>query len=298
MTELLDRPAGPDDDDGGGGGRGVDAFGVLGLPYSPDLDDEDVRRAYLTRLRAVHPDKGGDSGAAAVVTAAYDALRSGVRRGELLAAAMVDRGDPSPSRRRRSGRPRGSGARPGTVPDAARRAELRAQVAASRAAQGLPPFITDEATLARIADLLVVSRYGEGARFRARKTPRPLGAAWPGWDAPWWDEAAGRPGGPREISTWRMTRRRRMMRHREEAKLARDSAGPAGEVPGRLRRGWLRVRQGRPGWLVVRVMLAAVVPLVAQLAAAGDPAVPPLAVGAATRLMLTARFDLGSRTRR
>jgi curved DNA-binding protein CbpA len=57
----------------------VDAFGVLGLPYSPDLTDGEVRAAYL--LRAAHPDNGGD---AAAVTAAYDTLRSGVRRGELL----------------------------------------------------------------------------------------------------------------------------------------------------------------------------------------------------------------------
>jgi hypothetical protein len=292
VTELLDRPAGADDE---GGGGGVDAFRVLGLPYSPDLDDEDVRRAYLHRLKAVHPDTGGDPEAAAAVTAAYDALRSGVRRGELLTAAMVDRGDPSPPRRRRPGRPRGSGARPGVVPDAARRAELRAQVAASRAAQGLPPFITDEATLAKIADLLVVMQYGEDARFRARKTPRPLGAAWPGWNAPWWDGAAGRPGGPREISSWRRERRRRRM-----VELGQASQGrvPTGEVPGPVQRGWARVRHGRPGWLIARVALAVLVPLVAQLAAPGDPAVPALVAGSFTWLVLTARFDLAPRARR
>jgi hypothetical protein len=51
------------------------------------------------------------------------------------------------------------GARPpggGPVPDAARREELRREVAASRAAQGLPPVITDEATLEKIAELLAV----------------------------------------------------------------------------------------------------------------------------------------------
>jgi curved DNA-binding protein CbpA len=294
VTELLDRPAGAEDE----GGRGVDAFRVLGLPYSPDLDDEDVRRAYLHRLKAVHPDNGGDPDAAAAITTAYDALRSGVRRGELLAAAMVDRGDPAPPRRRRPGRPRGSGARPGVVPDAVRRAELRAQVAASRAAQGLPPFITDEATLAKIADLLVVSRYGEGARFRARKTPRPLGAAWPGWDAPWWDEATGRPGGPREISSWRRERRRRRMREREWANQGRGYTALVAEVPGPVERGWARVRYGRPGWLVARVALAVLVPLVAQWAAPGDPAVPALVVGALTWLVLTVRFDLAPRARR
>ncbi len=51
MTDLLDRPAGAEDEDPGG----ADAFRVLGLPYSPDLTDQDVRRAYLLRLRAAHP---------------------------------------------------------------------------------------------------------------------------------------------------------------------------------------------------------------------------------------------------
>jgi len=60
------------------------------------------------------------------------------------------------------------------VPDEARRAELRAKVAASRAEQGLPPSVTDEATLAKIADLLVVMLgRGEGAGNH----PRSAGAA-------------------------------------------------------------------------------------------------------------------------
>ena len=67
---MLDR-------DADAGAAGVDAFRVLGLRYDPDLTDADVRRAYLLRLRAVHPDNGGDAQAAAAVTAAYDALRSG-----------------------------------------------------------------------------------------------------------------------------------------------------------------------------------------------------------------------------
>ncbi len=88
VTDMLDR-----DERADAGGGGVDAFRVLGLHYDPDLTDADVRRAYLLRVRAVHPDSGGDAAAAAAVTAAYDALPSGVRRGELLAAATVDRGD-------------------------------------------------------------------------------------------------------------------------------------------------------------------------------------------------------------
>jgi hypothetical protein len=52
----------------------VDAFRVLGLPYSPDLDDEDVRRAYVHRLRAVQSDSSSETGAAAAVTATVDQL--------------------------------------------------------------------------------------------------------------------------------------------------------------------------------------------------------------------------------
>ncbi len=70
-------------------GRGVDAFAVLGLPYDPDLTDEHVHDAYRLRLRAVHPDSGGDEVRAAAVTAAYTALRSGVRRADLLGAVSL-----------------------------------------------------------------------------------------------------------------------------------------------------------------------------------------------------------------
>jgi hypothetical protein len=58
-------------------------------------------------------------------------------------------------------------------PDAARMAELRARVAASRAEQGLPPFITDEATLDRICDLLVVMQRRDGAPTRPTERAKP-----------------------------------------------------------------------------------------------------------------------------
>ena len=71
-----------------------------------------VQAAYLLRLRAMHPDSGGDTAAAATVTAAYDALRSGVRRGELLAMATVDReGEPGAG-------PPGAAAQPAADPPA------------------------------------------------------------------------------------------------------------------------------------------------------------------------------------
>jgi curved DNA-binding protein CbpA len=279
MTGVLDRPVAAEDEDPGG----VDAFRVLGLPYSPDLTDDDVRRAYLLRVRAAHPDNGGNTIAAAAVTAAYDALRSGVRRGELLAAATLDRGGAEvPGRPRRAEMSR---VRPGRVPDAARREQLRARVAASRAAQGLPPYVTDEATLDKIADLLVVML---GRRdTRGRRTPRSVGSAWPGWDSPWWDEIAGRPRAVKEQSSWRRERGRRRAEEQDRAR-----AGTAAMTKPWPRRLWARVRHGRPRWLVVRVVVAVALPLLAQLAVPGDPAVPALAVGAFTWLFLTARLDL------
>jgi hypothetical protein len=276
MTDVLDRSAGPGD--GERDGAGGDAFGVLGLPYFPDLTDEDVRRAYRARLRAVHPDAGGDVDAAAAVTAAYAALRSGVRRGELLAAVMVGRSDPAPRPVRRSapGRPRSRPA--GSPPDPVRRAELRARVAAGRAAQGLPPVITDPATLARIADLMVAME--PGAEARKRLGPRPAGAAWSGGDS-----------GPRDISSWRRETRRRWAQDQEPA-----SVSPAGRWW--LGRWWSRVRYGRPGWLVARIVLAGAVVAVAQVMTPGDPAVWALGVGAVTWVVLSGRLDLAPRSRR
>jgi hypothetical protein len=208
-----------------------------------------------------------------------------VRRGELLAAATLDRGGTEvPGRARRPV----ARSRPGGVPDPTRREQLRARVAASRAAQGLPPYVTDEATLDKIADLLVVMlgrREGRG-----RHTPRSVGSAWPGWDSSWWDESAGAPQRVAEQSSWRRERGRRRA---EEHERARAILVPA--VEAWPRRAWARVRYGRPWWLVARVLVAAAVPLVAQFTVPSDPAVPALAVGAATWLVVTARLDLAPR---
>jgi hypothetical protein len=245
--------------------QGADAFTVLGLPYSPDLTDRDVRAAYLLRMRAAHPDNGGDADAAKAVQAAYEALRSGVRRGEVLAGLMSDRGLP----------PSAHDLGTGTVPDAAQREDLRRRVAASRAAQGLPPHITDAAVLDKIADLLVVMLGRADQRQRAH--PRPLSAAGPRPDN----------AGSRlfETSTWRrLTRRRYMAEHPEPA--------PQSPGGGRLARGWARVRHGRPAWLAARIVLTALVLLVAAEAAPGDPAVPAVGIGALTWLVLRGRLDL------
>jgi hypothetical protein len=244
------------------GARGVDAFGVLGLPYSPDLADADVRAAYLLRLRAVHPDNGGDSTAAAAVTAAYDALRSGVRRGELLAAVTVDRGT-HPAVGGQAG-PALDGSSP-----------------ASRAAQGLPPYITDAATLAVIADRLVVL-LGRGEAARVAH-PRPVSAAGPRvreGQPPVWQPSAWRRAGRRAYAA------------------GRAWPEPVPVAGSWLVRGWLRVRYGRPGWLAARVVVAGLVVGVAQVVAAGDPAVWALGVGAVTWLVRTGRWDLAPKARR
>jgi hypothetical protein len=276
MTDTLDRTA-TAAADGMDARAGGDAFAVLGLPYSPDLTDEDVRRAWRARMRAVHPDAGGDNAAAAAVTAAYEALRSGVRRGELLAAAMTERTDPpaAPPVPHRAG---GS-----SRPDAARRAELRALVAAGREAQGLPPYITDAATLARIAELMTAMEPGVTARDRA---PLSAGADWrPASPASW------------RLSRWRSEGRRRFMREYEIRETASVAAvEQAGTTWWRVR--WAQVRYGRPGWLAGRIMLAAAAVMGAQFVAPGDPAVPALAVGAATWLVLTGRLDLAPRVRK
>jgi hypothetical protein len=46
---------------------------------------------------------------------------------------------------------------------------------------------------------------------------------------------------------------------------------------------------------VARILVAAVVPLAAQLTVPGDPAVPALTVGPCTWLAITARLDLAPR---
>jgi hypothetical protein len=169
-------------------------------------------------------------------------------------------------------------------PDEARRARLRAMVAAGRAAQGLPPSITDPATLARIAELMIAMEPGAPVRER---TPAPAGADW---------RPAGAPP-PWRVSAWRSEGRRQFMRDYE---MREGRAVAAVEAVGTSwwRRDWARVRHGRPGWLAARIGLAAALVTGAQLVAPGDPAVPAMAVGAFTWLVLTGRLDLAPKIRR
>jgi hypothetical protein len=101
-------------------------------------------------------------------------------------------------------------------------------------------------------------------------------------------------GPPRwEPSVWRLESRRRYAAELEQ----RRAATTVGQVPWPVR-AWLRIRYGRPGWLAGRIVIVALVVLVAQLAAPGDPAVPALGAGALTWLMRTGRYDLAPTARR
>jgi hypothetical protein len=66
--------------------------------------------------------------------------------------------------------------------------------------------------------------------------------------------------------------------------------GTAGRT--RVRTLATRVRQGRPGRLLLRVMIAAAVSAGVAVVAGHQPATPALIVGIATWLLLTARHDL------
>jgi curved DNA-binding protein CbpA len=62
-------------------------FGVLGLPASPELTDDEVRAAWRRVAAATHPDRadGGDPVAFAAAAAAYTLLRTPAGRAEALA---------------------------------------------------------------------------------------------------------------------------------------------------------------------------------------------------------------------
>jgi hypothetical protein len=65
----------------------VNPFAALGLPASPDLDDDDIRRAWRAVAAATHPDRpdGGGPAAYTAAAAAYAQLRTGWGRSEALA---------------------------------------------------------------------------------------------------------------------------------------------------------------------------------------------------------------------
>ncbi|WP_396641015.1 DnaJ domain-containing protein [Microbacterium sp.] len=71
------------------------AYGVLGV--EPDVDDEQLRRAYRQRLRATHPDTGGDAASFGRVQRAWElvgtpAAREAYDRGHGFATFSADGG--------------------------------------------------------------------------------------------------------------------------------------------------------------------------------------------------------------
>jgi curved DNA-binding protein CbpA len=68
-----------------------DPFGVLGLPATPDLTDDDVRAAWRRIAAATHPDRadGGDPTRFALAAAAYTDLRTRYGRGEAYADLLA-----------------------------------------------------------------------------------------------------------------------------------------------------------------------------------------------------------------
>jgi hypothetical protein len=65
----------------------MNPFTALGLPATPELDDEQVRQAWRTVAAATHPDRGdgGDPAAYTAASAAYALLRTPWGRSEALA---------------------------------------------------------------------------------------------------------------------------------------------------------------------------------------------------------------------
>lgn len=105
-------------------------FGVLGLPASADLTDDNVRAAWRRVADATHPDRadGGDPAAFADAAAAYALLRTQAERSEALGDA----------RDRRHGAASGDTWSVGRVPSLKRSLPLRAASVARRIANGRP----------------------------------------------------------------------------------------------------------------------------------------------------------------
>jgi hypothetical protein len=76
----------------------MNPFTALGLPASPDLDDEHVRQAWRAIAAATHPDRGdgGDPAAYTAASAAYARLRTPWQRSEALADLAADPPGPRP----------------------------------------------------------------------------------------------------------------------------------------------------------------------------------------------------------
>jgi hypothetical protein len=81
------------------------AFAALGLAANPALTDDEVRMAWRRVAAATHPDRsdGGDPAAFAAAAAAYNLLRTGTGRTQVLADAAEAAGPVLPPVQRRRG---------------------------------------------------------------------------------------------------------------------------------------------------------------------------------------------------
>jgi hypothetical protein len=77
----------------------VNPFAALGLPASPGLDDEQVRRAWRETATATHPDQpgGGNPASYTAASAAYAQLRTAWGRAEALADLTAGTAIPRPA---------------------------------------------------------------------------------------------------------------------------------------------------------------------------------------------------------
>jgi hypothetical protein len=197
-------------------------FALLRLPADPDLTDDEVHRAWRRQMRVAHPDRGGTTEAAAALTAAYEQLRSAVRRAEILDQLDTQLVHP----------------------------------------------IRDHASRVAGTELLRGSDERSYAPSTAPDTEPTVGGV---------DRGA----------RW------------ERAKRSPDARVGSVRRPNVLRRGWVRLRYGRPHWLLVRVLLAAALPVIAYIVRPDDlPTWITLAVGGATWLAATAHLDLAPRSPR
>jgi curved DNA-binding protein CbpA len=121
-------------------------FGVLDLPASAELTDDDVRAAWRRVAAATHPDRsdGGDPASFAAAAAAYALLRTQAGRAEALADVRAQASGP------RAG---------GRVPSPLLRVPARA-FAARRIARGRPWRLALRVLATAAASCLAVAAVG------------------------------------------------------------------------------------------------------------------------------------------
>jgi hypothetical protein len=127
-------------------------FGVLGLPASAGLTDDDVRASWRRAADASHPDRadGGDPAEFADAAAAYALLRTQAGRTE----ALGDVGE------RQHGAASGGTGSVGPVPGLKRGLPIRAASVASRIAHGRPLRLALRVLAAIAAGFLAVAAVG------------------------------------------------------------------------------------------------------------------------------------------